>query len=293
MSVSDYFLSDITAFCVLVFTLGLVVGSFLNVVIHRLPKMMESSWRQECEVFLELKTEAEAAPATKYNLVTPNSHCPACGHAIQPWENIPVISYLFLRGRCSSCKTHISFRYPAIELTTALLALVSALVLGPGLQSLILILMVWVLLTLSMIDIDHQLLPDDLVLPLMWAGLLFNLITGFVALSDAVIGAIAGYMSLWTVYWAFKLLTKKEGMGYGDFKLLAALGAWLGWQSLLGIIMISAVLGSVIGIISLKLQDKENSTPIPFGPYLAGAGWIYLLWGDQITAWYFSLTAVQ
>jgi leader peptidase (prepilin peptidase)/N-methyltransferase len=262
--------------------LGLVVGSFLNVVIYRLPLMMQAQWRRDC---CELLEQEPPSPA-RLNLATPNSHCPHCKAAVRPWHNIPVLSYLALGGKCASCAARISPRYPVIELLTGLLTLWLALHYGASWQLLGAILFSWALLTLSVIDIDTQLLPDDITLPLLWLGLLFNLGGHFVPLADAVLGAAAGYLILWGVYWLFKLVTGKEGMGYGDFKLLAALGAWLGWQALPMIILLSSLVGAVVGIALMAIKRRGREIPIPFGPYLALAGWISLIWGEQlVSAW--------
>ena len=263
--------------------LGLLVGSFLNVVIYRLPLMMERRWRRDCCELLEVTQEKHDAPM---NLATPNSHCPQCKTAIKPWQNIPVISYLLLRGKCGSCSTSIPLRYPTIELVTGLMTLSLAwfFSLSPALFGAILL--TWSLIALTMIDVDHQLLPDDITLPLLWLGLLFNTFGTFASLSNAVIGAMAGYLTLWSIYWLFKLLTGKEGMGYGDFKLLAALGAWMGWQALPLIVLLSSLVGAVCGIALMFIKRRGKDTPIPFGPYLAMAGWITLLWGNKLMALY-------
>ena len=263
--------------------LGLLVGSFLNVVIYRLPLMMESRWRRDCCELLEVEQEKQEQPL---GLATPNSHCPHCKAAIKPWQNIPVISYLVLGGKCANCGAAISWRYPAIELITGLMTLSLAwyFPLSPALLGAIIL--TWALIALTMIDVDHQLLPDDITLPLLWLGLLFNLGGTYVSLQDAVIGAIAGYLILWSIYWLFKLLTGKEGMGYGDFKLLAALGAWLGWQLLPVIILLSSLVGAVCGIALMVIKRRGKEIPIPFGPYLAMAGWIALLWGEALLARY-------
>src|SRR5210317_148909 len=263
--------------------LGLLVGSFLNVVIYRLPLMMESRWRRDCCELLEIEQEKQEQPL---GLATPNSHCPHCKAAIKPWQNIPVISYLALGGKCANCGAAISWRYPAIELITGLMTLSLAwyFPLSPALLGAILL--TWALIALTMIDVDHQLLPDDITLPLLWLGLLFNLGSTYVSLQDAVIGAMAGYLILWSIYWLFKLLTGKEGMGYGDFKLLAALGAWLGWQLLPVIILLSSLVGAVCGIALMVVKRRGKEIPIPFGPYLAMAGWIALLWGEALLARY-------
>ena len=263
--------------------LGLMVGSFLNVVIYRLPLMMESRWRRDCCELLEVAQEKTEAPL---NLATPNSHCPHCKAAIKPWQNIPVVSYLLLGGKCGNCGTAISVRYPVIELVTGLMTLALGFYFEASAALLGVMLLTWALIALTMVDVDHQLLPDDITLPLMWLGLLFNVGNTYVSLQDAVIGAMAGYLILWSIYWLFKLLTGKEGMGYGDFKLLAALGAWLGWQALPIIILLSSLVGAICGIALMVIKRRGKEIPIPFGPYLAMAGWIALLWGDSIMAAY-------
>ena len=268
--------------------LGLVLGSFLNVVIFRLPKMMEQAWRRDCCELLE-QAPPEEAPLS---LTFPNSRCRDCGTAIKPWHNIPVISFLLLGGRCAACGTPISLRYPSVELTTALLSLAAALVLGPSLQLACALPLIWSLVALTGIDIDTQLLPDSITLPLLWAGLLVNLNAVFVPLDSAVLGAMAGYLTLWSVYWAFKLTTGKEGMGYGDFKLLAALGAWFGWQSLPLIVILSSFVGAFIGMALMILQRRGREIPMPFGPYLAGAGLLALFFGERLTALYFNLVGL-
>jgi leader peptidase (prepilin peptidase) / N-methyltransferase len=264
--------------------LGLVVGSFLNVVIHRLPRMLERRWQAECR---ELNgTETPVVEQTPYNLVVPGSNCPACSHKIRPWENIPLLSYLLLRGRCSACGVHISVRYPLIELVAGLAALAVAWHYGPGWQTAAALVFTWALLALTMIDLETQLLPDSITLPLLWLGLLVNLKGMFVPLYSAVIGAATGYLALWAVYHTFRLLTGKEGMGYGDFKLLAALGAWFGWQMLPLTILLSSLVGAVIGLGLMAFRNHAREVPIPFGPYLAVAGWIALLWGTSLTEAY-------
>jgi leader peptidase (prepilin peptidase)/N-methyltransferase len=283
MPVLNFLASTPLAFVLCVTLLGLLVGSFLNVVIHRLPRMMELDWQQQARETLGLP-EGEKLPT--YNLVLPNSQCPHCAHKIKPWENIPLVSWLALGGKCSSCKAPISKRYPLIELACGVLSAFIAWHYGFGWQAGAMLLLTWGLLAMSMIDVDHQLLPDALVLPLLWLGLIVNHFGLFTSLGDALWGAVFGYLSLWSVYWLFKLITGKEGMGYGDFKLLAMLGAWGGWQVLPLTILFSSLVGAVLGVIMLRLRNAETSTPIPFGPYLAIAGWIALLWGDQITATY-------
>ena len=277
-----------TLFCLF---FGLIIGSFLNVVIYRLPVMMERSWKNECRLILDPDAK-EDAKEPQFNLVVPASRCPKCQHHIRPWENIPVISYLFLRGKCSQCKATISPRYPIIEITSGLLAMLCAAVYGPGFMSVMACVLCWSLLAMSMIDIDHQILPDDMTLPLLWLGLLLNTQGLFTSLEHAVWGAIAGYLSLWSVYWLFKLVTGKEGMGYGDFKLLAALGAWMGWQYLPMIILLSSLVGAVIGIAMIIFMGRDRSIPIPFGPYLAAAGLIALFQGDHLIAGYLQFVGV-
>ena len=286
MSVIDFLASNMLAFILCALLTGLLVGSFLNVLIYRLPQMMQLDWREQAREILELPAEP---PTATFNLVLPNSSCPHCFHEIKPWENIPVISYLFLRGKCSSCKTSISMRYPLVELACGLLSAFIAWHFGFTWQTGAVLLLTWGLLAMSLIDVDHQLLPDSLVLPVLWLGLIANSFGLFTNLEDALWGAIAGYLSLWSVYWLFKLVTGKEGMGHGDFKLLAMLGAWGGWQVLPLTILLSSLVGAVLGLIMLRLRNAETSTPIPFGPYLAIAGWIALLWGEQITSSYLQI----
>lgn len=272
--------------------LGLLVGSFLNVVIYRLPIMMEREWKRECRLILDLAT-AEQQPEPAFNLAQPNSCCPHCNSPIRPWQNIPVVSYLFLRGKCANCRAPISLRYPIIEAVTGVISGIVAWHFGADITLLAALGFSWALISLTMIDADHQLLPDQITLPLLWAGLLVNGFGLFVPLADAVWGAIGGYLSLWLVYWGFKLLTGKEGMGYGDFKLLAALGAWLGWQLLPVIIILSSLVGAVVGIAMLVIGNKDRNTAIPFGPYLAAAGWIAMLWGDQIIEAYLQFSGIH
>ena len=262
--------------------LGLFVGSFLNVVIYRLPEMMQHSWRRQCQELLKLPQEQQP----HFNLAQPRSRCPHCGHLIGAWENIPVVSYLLQKGRCRHCQGKIALRYPLIELFTAVLTALTAWHFGFGWQGLFAILLTWALIALSFIDIDHHLLPDDITLPLLWLGLGLNLFGIFTDMHSAIIGAMAGYLSLWLVYWAFKLLTGKEGMGYGDFKLLALLGAWLGWQSLPLVIILSSLVGAVLGVAMVLLRGRDRQLPIPFGPYLAAAGWLAMLWGDAMIHFY-------
>ena len=266
---------------------GLLVGSFLNVVIYRLPLMMQREWQQECRALLE--QPEQPPPAEPFNLAVPRSRCPACGHQITALENIPVISYLALRGRCSACNNPISARYPCVELVTGLLSALILLAFGPTPQALLLLPLVWGLIALTLIDFDHQLLPDSLTLPLLWLGLIANALGLFTDLHSALWGAVAGYLSLWSVYWLFKLVTGKEGMGYGDFKLLAALGAWMGWQMLPLIIILSSLVGALLGIGMVLLRGRDAARPLPFGPFLTIAGGIALLWGPQLVQRYFQL----
>ena len=261
--------------------LGLAVGSFLNVVIHRLPRMMENEWRAQC-------AELEGRPPPDvghYNLLVPRSQCPACGTPIRVRDNIPVVSWLLLGGKCARCKARISARYPIVEVLTAALSALVAWRFGFDWTTAPALVFTWTLIALTFIDADTTLLPDDLTLPLLWLGLLVNLagLVPGVTLRDAVIGAAVGYLSLWAIYWAFKLATGKEGMGYGDFKLLAALGAWMGWKALLPIVLLSSVVGAVVGIVLIILARRGREIPIPFGPYLATAGFIVMLAGQSLT----------
>ena len=265
--------------------LGLCVGSFLNVVIHRLPRMMELEWQAQCA---DLRGESPS-PSEALSLARPRSRCPACGHQITALENIPIISYLLLRGKCSKCAAPISLRYPVVEAATGLLSAYAAWHFGPTPQAIGALIILWALIALTAIDCDTQLLPDSITLPLLWIGLTLNLAGAYVDLSSAVIGAMAGYLTLWSVYWLFKLATGKEGMGYGDFKLLAALGAWMGWQMLPVIILLSSIVGAVVGISLIAFSRHGRNTPIPFGPYLAVAGIIALFWGPQLTRSYLGL----
>jgi leader peptidase (prepilin peptidase) / N-methyltransferase len=279
--------SDPLVFTVVCTLLGLVVGSFLNVVIHRLPIMMERDWRAQCA---ELDGKEHPA-APRYNLLVPRSACPHCGHAITAAENIPVLSYLFLRGKCAGCGAAISPRYPIVEAISGILSAYAAWHFGFGLAGFAAIVFIWALIALTFIDFDTQLLPDDITLPLLWLGLLLNLNDAFTSLPNAVIGAIAGYLVLWSVYWMFKLATGKEGMGYGDFKLLGVIGAWMGWQMLPLVILLSSLVGAVVGIALIVFAKHGRHIPIPFGPYLAGGGLIALFWGQTLTQSYLQLLA--
>ena len=265
--------------------LGLIVGSFLNVVIHRLPKMMERQWRAEYAEF----TGNPAPAAERYNLFVPRSGCPSCGHRITALENVPIVSYLVLRGKCAACGKKISPRYPAVEALTALISGYAAWRFGFTWTTLAALVFAWAIIALAFIDLDTFYLPDDLTLPLLWAGLLLNLGNTFVPLQSAVIGAAAGYLSLWSVYWGFRLVTGKEGMGYGDFKLLAAIGAWMGWQMLPLVILLSSFVGAAIGICLIVFARHGRQTPIPFGPYLAIAGLLALFHGPELTRRYLDL----
>lgn len=273
-----------TFYITLVFIISLMVGSFLNVVIYRLPIMMERSWQQEFQNYFQSTQQSTSIDENleRFDLVKPDSTCPNCGHRIRAWENIPVISWLMLRGKCAKCSAAISIRYPLVELGTALLSVWVASFFGFGVASLVAVVVTWMLIAMTFIDIDKMLLPDELTLPLLWLGLIISLGEVFVTPADAIIGAAAGYLSLWSVYWGFKLLTGKEGMGYGDFKLLAALGAFTGWQGLPTIVILSSLVGAVVGITLILLKKNESSQAIPFGPYLAVAGWITLMYGNDI-----------
>ncbi len=286
MDILNFWTNNIAVFTVCVGFVGLLIGSFLNVVVYRLPKMLMRDWRTQAREVLDMQAQPDAET---FNLILPNSSCPHCDHEIKPWENIPLVSWLFLRGKCSSCKEAISIRYPLVELACGLFSAVIAWQFGVSWEALAMLVLTWGLLSMSLIDADHQILPDVLVLPLLWLGLILNSFSLFTSLSEALWGAVIGYMSLWSIFWLFKLITGKEGMGYGDFKLLALIGAWGGWQVLPLTILLSSVLGAVIGIIILRLQRNGYSNPIPFGPYLAAAGWVALIWGEQITSSYLQI----
>jgi leader peptidase (prepilin peptidase)/N-methyltransferase len=263
---------------------GLVAGSFLNVVIYRLPVMMENEWRRECESFLESEETAEATAS--FNLMVPRSRCPNCNHPIAAYENIPVLSYVILGGKCSACKNQISARYPVVEFFCGLISVAVALHFGFSAAGVSALILSWALVVLALIDFDTQLLPDSITLPLLWAGIVANYNGTFVTLEESILGAIFGYLSLWMVFWGFKLATGKDGMGYGDFKLLAVLGAWLGWHILPLVIVLSSVVGAAIGISMMVFASHDKTKPIPFGPYLAISGWIAMLWGDEIMQGY-------
>jgi len=292
MELSLYLTDYPLAFVLIGLVLGLIVGSFLNVVIYRLPVMLQKEWREQCHEFLELSEDSPQLDK-KFNLSTPASTCPHCQHKIKPWENIPVISYLFLRGRCSQCKQQIALRYPVIELVSGLMTAYLAWHFGFEWQALFAMLLTWSLICLAVIDFDTKLLPDVITLPVLWLGIFININQTFVPLQDSVLGAIIGYLALWSIYQIHHLLTGKEGMGYGDFKLLAMLGAWLGWQSLLLIVLLSSVVGAVVGIGLIVIKGRNHQLPIPFGPYLAAAGWISLIWGPAIIQAYLGFSGVS
>jgi len=278
----NFLASSTPVWLTIILLLGLMVGSFLNVVIYRLPVMMQREWESQCA---EL-SDQPAPELTAFNLSTPRSRCPHCQHAITAIENIPIISYLFLRGKCRGCGAAISARYPVVEAITGILSCIVAWHFGFSSACLGALLLTWSLIALTFIDLDHQLLPDKITLPLVWLGILFNLFGQFTDLTSSVIGAIAGYLVLWSIYHLFRLITGKEGMGYGDFKLLAALGAWMGWQFLPMIVLLSSLVGAVVGISLVLLKNHQRDIPIPFGPYLAAAGWIALIWGDSLNRLY-------
>ncbi|MDG2392900.1 MAG: A24 family peptidase [Thalassotalea sp.] len=284
------------SFFVTVTILGLIVGSFLNVVIFRLPKIMENEWFCECRELLvdelkptDKKKDKESTEPEILTLSKPASTCPKCSHKIKVIENIPLLSWLFLKGKCSNCKNPISVRYPIIETVSGVLSLAIAMHYGVSIQTLFMLFLTWSLITLTMIDFDKMILPDQITLPLVWLGLLLNLNGLFVGIEQAVIGAMVGYLSLWSIFWLFKLITGKEGMGYGDFKLFAVFGAWFGWELLPVLILMASLVGAIIGISLMLFKNHESSKPIPFGPYLAIAGWITALWGDGIWQWYLGM----
>lgn len=292
MNLLQLFSNSPALFISVVAILGLLIGSFLNVVILRLPVMMEKEWRGQCNDLFDMPPADEANEAP-FNLITPNSHCPKCNHKIKAIENVPILSYLFLKGCCSDCGTRIPLRYPIIEATTALLSIAVAWHFGPTWETAAGLLLTWALVALTVIDFDHQLLPDSITLPFLWLGLGISLAGIFTDAESAIIGGLAGYLSLWSVYILFKVFTGKEGMGHGDFKLLAMLGAWLGWQSLLPIILLSSLVGAIVGITLIVVRGRDRNIPIPFGPYLATAGWITLIWGDQIIQSYLTTMGIS
>jgi leader peptidase (prepilin peptidase)/N-methyltransferase len=299
--VGALFTSDPALFAGSVFLLGLIVGSFLNVVIYRLPIMLEREWRaQAADVFAGTAAPVETTAPAQFSLITPRSACPNCKAPIKAWQNIPVVSWLMLRGRCASCKNKIPMRYPTVELATALLSAWVAWHFGFGASAACALLVTWALIALTGIDIDHQLLPDNITLPLMWAGLLAAVVIGPkagsvlpVSAQDALVGAMSGYVSLWLVFHAFRLITGKEGMGYGDFKLFAALGAWLGWKLLPLVILLSAATGALLGILMILLRGRDRRAPMPFGPYLAAAGWLAMMYGDTLLDGYLRVSGLK
>lgn len=286
--VSVFYSQNPVFLAVSVFTLALLVGSFLNVVILRYPIMLFREWLKDAEGMKDELPEHSALNdlSSTYNLAKPDSHCPQCKAPVKPWQNIPVLSYLILKGKCGNCSQKIPLRYPLIEIVTALSSATLLVVFPWSIQLGAMLIFTWYLIAMSVIDIDHKILPDFMTLSLMWIGLILNINGVFTDLSSAVIGAAAGYLSLWSVYWLFKLATGKEGMGYGDFKLLAALGAWFGWQFLPVIILMSSLVGAVVGIAGIIILGRDKDIPIPFGPYLAAAGWITAMWGNDILDWY-------
>jgi leader peptidase (prepilin peptidase)/N-methyltransferase len=285
----EYFSVHAAGFVTAAALLGLIIGSFLNVVIFRLPTVLEREWRSQCSQLLDCQDSAQES-AAPFNLIVPRSHCPVCGHTIAVLENVPVLSYLWLRGRCSSCDNPISFRYPAVEILSGILTALIAWQFGFGPEAIGAMVLTWALIALTFIDLDHQLLPDSITMPLLWLGLSLNLFGLYTSLEASLMGAIAGYGILWLVYHLFRLATGKEGMGFGDFKLMAVLGAWLGWQALPIVILLSSAVGAVVGLMLVFVGNRDRNVPIPFGPYIALAGWIALLWGKDLTAWYLSLS---
>ena len=282
--------APVTAYCIYLF-FGLSIGSFLNVVVHRLPIMLKQEWQSEAKLLLDVQVPGKQE-SKRYNLVTPRSACPACDQPISAIHNIPLISYLLLKGRCASCQARIALRYPLLELVTGVATVTVISVLGPTMQGMLACLLTYSLIALSQIDFETKLLPDDITLPILWLGLIANMYDTFTDLQSAVIGAVLGYLALWTVYQGFRVITGKEGMGFGDFKLLALLGAWLGWQALTFIILMSSIIGALVGI-TLILLGRDRNDAIPFGPYLAGAGWISLLWGDILLSRYLQVLNVS
>ena len=306
--VADLYAASPALFAGSVFLISLLIGSFLNVVIHRLPIMLEREWREQAAEFVDTAaagaaaggTQGSAAAPEHYNLVSPRSACPRCKAPITAWQNIPVLSWLALRGRCAACKAPISVRYPSVELTTAILSAWAAWHFGFGAPALCAVAVTWTLIALTGIDIDHQLLPDSITLPLVWAGLLAAVLIGPipgaalpVSAGDAIMGAAAGYLSLWLVFHVFRLITGKEGMGYGDFKLFAALGAWMGWRVLPLIILLAAATGAVVGVLLIALRGRDRAAPMPFGPYLAAAGWLALMYGHELIDGYMRLSGLR
>ncbi len=288
ISLLSYLTDNLLLLLIYSFVIGSFLGSFLNVVIHRVPLMLERQWKADCKELLTLTNNNP--PLSKYNLWVPRSHCPSCNHQVKAIENIPIISYLILKGKCSNCGVKISLQYPFVELFTAILTTIVVWRFGLNIQSLGAVIFTWYLIALSGIDIKTQYLPDNMTLPLLWLGIFLNIFLTYTDLTSSVLGAIFGYISLWLVFHIFRLITGKEGMGYGDFKLLAALGAWLGWQLLPLIILFSSAVGAIIGITMIMTKLQERSKPIPFGPYLAVAGWIAMMYGNQLMEYYITKT---
>lgn len=284
MALSLYLETHTLAFILLSSLVGLTVGSFLNVVIHRTPILLLRQWQRECQEPTDTHTKTDET----YNLILPGSHCPQCGHAIRAWENIPVISFLWLKGKCAHCRAPISARYPLVEILSAVVSAVVAWHFGYGYAAGAVMLLSWALIALTFIDVDHQLLPDAITLPFLWLGLLLNSfdLLPYKGLTSAVVGAAAGYLSLWLVFHIFKLITGKDGMGYGDFKLFALFGAWLGWQMLPVIILLASLTGAVVGLTFILYAGRDRHLPIPFGPFLCAAGWVAALWGNDILSLY-------
>nr|VFK24856.1 MAG: type 4 prepilin peptidase 1 Aspartic peptidase. MEROPS family A24A [Candidatus Kentron sp. MB] len=300
MSLIDYLRIHPSAFPLVSVLLGIIVGSFLNVVIWRLPIMLERAWRRQCQAFfrevypralVDVSENSKAVEEAPFNLLLPRSQCPNCAHTLWAWENIPVLSYLLLRGRCSACRAPISARYPFIELLSGVMAGIVAWQAGFGIPAVGALVLTWVLIALAFIDWDRQQLPDEITLPTLWLGLAFNLFGVYASIEDGIIGAMLGYGVLWSVYWLFRLWTGKEGMGHGDFKLLGMVGAWLGWQSLPATILIASMMGALVGMGLILLRGHDRNIPIPFGPYLAIAAWITLLWGEEMMEWYWGILA--
>lgn len=286
MAIIDFWRSNNLLFAYSMGVLGLLVGSFINVLVHRLPQMLMRDWQSQARELLELPAGKDDA---SFNVLMPRSSCPHCAYTIKPWENIPLLSWVLLRGKCSACRQAISIRYPLVELACAVLSMLVAWHYGASWAALVMLVLTWGLLAMSLIDADQQLVPDVLVLPLLWLGLIVNSFTVFVSLSDAVWGAVIGYLSLWSIFWLFKLATGKDGIGYGDFKLLALIGAWGGWQVLPVTLLLSSVVGAVVGLLIWRVQGHDYSKPLAFAPYLALAGWIALLWNDKLTDSYLQL----
>ena len=289
MLLSIYFQTHPYAFVILMIVVGLVIGSFLNVVIYRLPIMMERDWREQCESLFGITERSEKGMSTTFNIVRPRSQCPHCGKLITAFNNIPVISFLILKGKCNNCGKSISIRYPVVEILSGTLAGITAAHFGYHIEVLFACMLSWALIGLTFIDLDHQLLPDDITLPFLWIGIICNMFNLFTDINSSIIGVITGYGLLWLIFIIFKFFTGKTGMGYGDFKLTAMLGAWLGWQLLPLVILLSSLLGAIIGICLVLLAGHDRKIPIPFGPFLAIAGWIALIWGTDITHYYLGL----